>query len=74
MNEENRKLIRDAVSEAGAVLDGQLPANANLKQRNSYAHLWERIKFTMGKSYKECEDSDIDQILEIIEYYRNNPC
>ena len=74
MSPENCKIIRDAVTLAGDELKGKLPPSSYLSKRNSYAHLWERIKFHMKKSYKDCEDSDLQKILDLIEYYRNNPC
>ena len=74
MTKENCNLIREAVKEAGAHLEGKLPDHPGLKKRNPYAHLWERIKFHMGKSYKDCKDSDIHAILAIISHYRENPC
>jgi hypothetical protein len=34
----------------------------------------ERLKSVLGMSYKECDDSDLPIILEIIAWYRENPC
>lgn len=73
MNVENEKRIQDAVKIAGDCLDGKLPINPFFPKRNPHAHLWERIKFHMGKSYKDCADEDVDTILEIIEIHKNNP-
>ena len=74
MNHENCKRVQAAVKEAGDHLKDKLPAHPGLSQRNSYAHLWERIKSTKGKSYKECDDTEVDEVLALIAYYRNNPC
>lgn len=74
MNEQNKKVIQDAVKEAGVHLEGKLPELASLKTRNSYAHLWHAIKDRMGKSYKDCDDSQVQEILGIIAYYRENIC
>jgi hypothetical protein len=74
MSPENCKIIQDAVKEAGLALEGKLPPCKFLKKRNPYAHLWERIKHHMGKSYKECDDEQLKNIIELVEYYRNNPC
>ena len=74
MSPENCKRVQEAVKEAGTFLIGKLPEHLDLRQRNSYAHLWERIKSHMGKSYKECNDEQINDILAVIEHYRNNPC
>lgn len=68
MNDSNRKLVQASVKEAGLFLEGKLPGDG----RNSYAHLWERIKHHMGKSYKECDDEQLDEVLAIIAHYRNN--
>lgn len=73
MNEVNRTRIKEAVKLAGIALVGKLPASSQLLKRNPYAHLWERIKTTMGKSYKDCADEDVEKILEIIEWHKNNP-
>lgn len=73
MSPENCKKIQGAVKTAGADLEGKLPAKSNLLKRNPYAHLWERIKYVMGKSYKDCDDDDLEKILELIEFYRSNP-
>lgn len=74
MSPENSKRIQEAVKEAGAHLDGKLPPHPGLAKRNSYAHLWERIKHHMGKSYKDCGDDQVDDVLAVIKHYRENPC
>ena len=71
---EVRVLIREAVSLAGEELKGKLPPHPRHRQRNSYAHLYERIKSKMGRSYKDCEDWEAGKILDLIEYYAKNPC
>ena len=75
MSPKVQKIILDAARQAGDELKGRLPPHPkHPKGRNSYAHIFERIKSRMGKSYKECDDSDAQKILDIIEYYTNNPC
>ena len=75
MSPEVQKIIYEAAIKAGDELNGKLPPHRfNPKGRNSYAHVFERIKSKMGKSYKECDDSDAERILNLIEYYANNPC
>ena len=74
MSPNNCKLIQAAVKEAGDHLKGKLPPCKFLKERNSYAHLWERIKSRMGKSYKDCDDEQFHEIMNMIAWYRNNPC
>ena len=74
LSKENQDLIRAVSKEAGDHLKGKLPPCKFLKERNSYAHIWERIASRMGKSYKDCDDHQVSRILEMIEWYRNNPC
>ena len=74
MSPENCKRVQAAVKEAGDHLKDRLPPHLGLAKRNPYAHLWERIKSTKGMSYKECDDSDVEEVLAIVEHYRNNPC
>lgn len=74
MNQHNCKIIQAAVKEAGDFLNGKLPMHPYLHKRNPWAHLWERIKTQMGKSYKECDDLQLDEILNIVAHCRDNPC
>jgi len=74
MTPENEKRIQEAVKEAGLSLVGKLSPGPHRRVRNPYAHLWDRIKYEMGKSYKECNDDQVGDILDIVNYYRNNPC
>lgn len=71
---ENIGIIRIAAKDAGDHLKGKLPPCKFLKERNSYAHIWERLKSRLGKSYKDCDDSQVPEILKMIEWYKNNPC
>ncbi len=74
LSKDNLMIIRLAAKEAGDHLKGKLPPCKFLKQRNSYAHIWERLKTRLGKSYKDCDDTQTGEILRLIEWYRNNPC
>lgn len=74
LSKENQDLIRVAAKDAGDHLKGKLPPCKFLKERNSYAHIWERLKSRLGVSYKDCDDSQVPKILEMIEWYKNNPC
>lgn len=74
LSRESIDLIRAAAKGAGDHLDGKLPPCKFLKKRNSYAHIWERLKSRLGRSYKDCEDHELPRILELIEWYKNNPC
>ena len=74
MSPEVASIIQEAVRLGGDELKGKLPPCPWLKKRNSYAHLYERIKYKMGRSYKDCEDWEAQRILDLIEYYVKNPC
>jgi hypothetical protein len=74
MSPEVQGLILDAARLAGDDLKGRLPPHPkHPKGRNSYAHIFERIKSRMGRSYKDCEDWEAGRILDIIEYCVKNP-
>lgn len=73
MSPENTKLVQEAVKRAGKNLEGKLPQRNHLVKRNSYAHLWERIKNKFGKSYKDCDDSQLSEIIDLIDWCEKNP-
>lgn len=73
LSKESIEKVRIAARDAGDHLSGKLPPCKFLKKRNSYAHVYERLKSVLGMSYKECDDSDLPIILEIIAWYRENP-
>lgn len=72
MNLENRKVVQEAVREAGDYLKGKLPDLAAHPERNPYAHLWRSIKEQMGRTYSECDDSDVPKILGIVAWHKEN--
>lgn len=74
LSKENVEIVRAAAKDAGDHLNGRLPPCKFLKKRNSHAHVWERLKSRFGRSYKDCNDDDLPRILEMIEWYKNNPC
>ena len=75
MSPSVQKIILEAARQAGDELKGKLPPHPkHPKGRNSYAHIFERIKSKMGRSYKDCEDWEAERILDLIEYYSKNPC
>ena len=65
--------IREAVALGGKALDGRLPERNEHEKRNPYAHIWREIKNEMGMTYKECNDSDEEKILNIIRRLVENP-
>ena len=74
LSKNNLEIVRKAAKEAGDHLQGKLPPCKFLKKRNPHAHIWERLKARLGRSYKDCDDLEMPKILELIEWYKNNPC
>jgi hypothetical protein len=73
MSPENRRRVQDAVAAAGDELKDKLPESPDHPNgRNSYAHVWRAIKDHFEKSYKDCDDSQVDAILELIERVKNS--
>jgi hypothetical protein len=73
LSKENINLVRAAAKSAGDHLIGKLPPHPWLRERNSYAHVWERLRSQLGKSYKDCDDKNLLEILNMIEECKNNP-
>ena len=75
LSQEVREIIREAARQAGDELKGRLPPHhMHPKGRNSYAHVYERIRSKFGKSYKECDDSEAYKILGYIEWLVKYTC
>jgi hypothetical protein len=73
LSQQNVKLVREAVDTAGKELEGKLKPLPNLPQRNAYAHIWRHIKHSLGRSYKECDDAQLAEILSLVQHCRDNP-
>ena len=74
MNEDNRRKLWTLIKEAGDYLQGQLPDHPNHpKGRNPYAHVAICIKNKFNASYKDIEDEKFNEVLEFIEFLKNNP-
>ena len=74
MNKENASKLWKMIQEAGDYLQGKLPNHPNHpKGRNSYAHVAICIRSKFKKSYKEIEDEKLQEVIEYIEYLKNNP-
>lgn len=73
LSKENRDLVIKAVGEAGEAIKDQILPTAEIPNRNAFAHIWRHIKHTLGKSYKEADDSELPRILELIEWCKSNP-
>ena len=72
MSPENQTRIKLAVKDTGDYLNGKLPDVPGLSKRNSWAHIWKCIKDEMGRSYKDCTDEQVEQILAIVQFHRDN--
>ena len=74
MTEENRRKLWTLIVEAGDYLQGQLPDHPNHpKGRNPYAHVAICIKSKFKASYKDIEDEKFDEIVNYINFLKENP-
>ena len=60
-------MVRDIVGRAAEELKVKLLPTPEHPDRNPYAHVWRAIKEAMGKSYRECDDADLDRIIEVVD-------
>ena len=74
MNKENASKLWKIIQEAGDYLQGQLPEHPNHpKGRNPYAHIALSIKNRFKVSYKDIDDSKLEEVLNYIEALKKNP-
>ena len=74
MQKENSARIWKMIQEAGDFLKNKLPNHPNHpKGRNPYAHVALCIKTKFNKSYKDIDDIKYDEVVDYIEYLKNNP-
>ena len=74
MNENNSKKLWKIIQEAGDYLVGQLPDHPNHpKGRNPYAHVAICVKSKFNVSYKDIEDEKFDEVVNYINFLRENP-
>ena len=74
MNKINSKKIWKIIQEAGDFLSGQLPDHPNHPNgRNPYAHVALCVKKKFELSYKDIPDEKYDEVLNYIEFLRQNP-
>ena len=74
MQKENSARIWEMIQEAGDFLKNKLPNHPNHpKGRNPYAHVALCIKTKFNKSYKDIDDVKFNEVVDYIEYLKNNP-
>ena len=71
MNKENASKLWKMIQEAGDYLVGQLPNHP--KGRNPYAHVAICVKEHFKNSYKDISDEKFDEVVEYIEFLKQNP-
>jgi hypothetical protein len=74
MNEDNRRKLWLLIQEAGLYLLGQLQSHPNHpKGRNSYAHVALCVKEKFGNSYKDIPDEKFQEVVDYINFLKENP-
>ena len=74
MTPENSQKLWKIILEAGDYLQGQLPEHPNHpKGRNPYAHIALSIKNKFNVSYKDIDDSKLNEVVDYIEALKKNP-
>ena len=74
MNEEKRRQLWKIIVEAGDYLQGQLPEHPNHpKGRNPYAHVALCVRENFNASYKDIPDEKYDEVLNYINFLKDNP-
>ena len=73
MQKENSARIWKMIQDAGDFLKNKLPNHPNHpKGRNPYAHVALCIKTKFNKSYKDIDDVKLNEVIDYIEYLKNN--
>ena len=73
MQKENSARIWKMIKEAGDFLKNKLPYHpSHPKGRNPYAHVALCIKTKFNKSYKDIDDVKFNEVVDYIEYLKNN--
>ena len=74
MSPENSQKLWKIIQEAGDYLVEKLPEHPNHPTgRNSYAHVAICIKHHFKASYKDIPDEKFDEVVNYIEYLKQNP-
>ena len=73
MTPVNSQKLWKIIQEAGDYLQGQLPEHPNHpKGRNPYAHVALAIKDKFNNSYKDIEANRFDEVVDYINYLKEN--
>ena len=74
MNKQNASKLWKIIQKASDNLAGQLPYHPNHpKGRNPYAHVALCIKEKFNLSYKDIPDENFENVVNFIEYLKQNP-
>ena len=74
MNKKNSIKIWKIIQETGDFLSGQLPDHPNHPNgRNPYAHVALCVKKKFELTYKDIPDEKYNEVLNYIEFLRQNP-
>ena len=74
MSPEKSQKLWKIIQEAGDYLKGQLPDHPNHpKGRNPYAHVAICVKSKFKASYKDIEDKKFDEVVNYINFLKENP-
>ena len=74
MNEKNSKYLWSYIQKTGDYLSDKLPSHPNHPNgRNPYAHLALCIKNKFKVTYKDIEDDLLNEVLDYIDFLKNNP-
>ena len=74
MTEKVKKIIKEEIDKAAQEIGDSLPQHwKHPKGRNPYAHIPKVIKSIYGKPYSDLDDDELENILEIIKFCKENP-
>ena len=74
MNKKNAINLWKIIQQAGDYLQNKLPEHPNHpKGRNPYAHVALEIKNKFNSSYKDLPDDKYEEVLDYIEFLKENP-
>ena len=73
MNDKNKKLAWNEITNLGDFLKNKLPeSKSRPERRNPYAHVLVLIKKKFGCSYKDIKDEDFKTLIKFIEFIKTH--